>query len=162
MFPLYKHHYETDKYIMFKNGKIFSLYSNKFLKTKIQTAGYNQVCIYINKKCNFRLLHREIAKTFLTNPNKYKYVDHINRKKLDNSLDNLRFCSASQNNLNRIDCSEHKYIYTINRNGKKSYRIRIKKGNINYISTSRVKLEDAIKIRDNWLLFNQHILDNDN
>ena len=31
-----------------------------------------------------------------------KYIDHINRNKLDNSIDNLRGCTISQNGCNRL------------------------------------------------------------
>ena len=45
--------------------------------------------------------HRLIAKQFIENPNNYVYVDHINRNKLDNRIENLRWCSASDNSKNK-------------------------------------------------------------
>ena len=47
------------------------------------------------------LKHRLVAKQFIENPNNYAYVDHINRNRLDNRIENLRWCSASENSKNK-------------------------------------------------------------
>jgi hypothetical protein len=50
----------------------------------------------------FRLrVAREVAKAFLPNPENKPHVDHINRVRNDNRLDNLRWATVSENNLNR-------------------------------------------------------------
>ena len=53
------------------------------------------------------LKHKLVAKQFIENPNDYDYVDHINRNKLDNSIENLRWCSSSDNSKNK---SSHKGV----------------------------------------------------
>ena len=55
--------------------------------------------------------HRLIAKQFIENPNDYAYVDHINRNKLDNRVENLRWCSASDNNKNRTSTCGVEYDF---------------------------------------------------
>jgi hypothetical protein len=44
-------------------------------------------------------LHRVLAKAFIKNPapEKYNVVDHIDENKLNNDLDNLCWCTASEN-----------------------------------------------------------------
>lgn len=49
-------------------------------------------------KIKIRKLHRLVAETFLPNPNNYPVVNHINGNKLDNSIDNLEWCTISHNN----------------------------------------------------------------
>lgn len=45
--------------------------------------------------------HRLIAETLIKNPHKYSEVDHINRDKLCNLVENLRWCDRISNMNNR-------------------------------------------------------------
>lgn len=45
--------------------------------------------------------HTLIALTFLPNPDSLPVVDHVNRIKTDNRVSNLRWCSYSDNSINR-------------------------------------------------------------
>lgn len=42
-----------------------------------------------------------VAELFLPNPNNDKVVDHINNDKLDNRVENLRWCSKGDNGKNK-------------------------------------------------------------
>lgn len=52
----------------------------------------------IIKKYN---VHRLIAETFLPNPNNLPQVDHINRIRIDNRIENLRWVDLTTQNENR-------------------------------------------------------------
>jgi hypothetical protein len=45
-------------------------------------------------------LHRIIALQLMPNPENLKDIDHIDRNKLNNNIENLRWCSGSTNNFN--------------------------------------------------------------
>lgn len=47
-------------------------------------------------------VHRLIAETLLDNPHNYPEVDHIDRDKLNNQVNNLRWCDKKMNRKNRI------------------------------------------------------------
>lgn len=72
--------------------------------------GNGYIRLILNGKKYYK--HRVIACQWIDNPNNYKYVDHINRKRKDNRIENLRFVSASENNLNRTSTNsiEYKFI----------------------------------------------------
>lgn len=44
--------------------------------------------------------HRAIAYLFIDNPNGYDMVDHINRDRSDNRIENLRWCTKTENRHN--------------------------------------------------------------
>ena len=62
-----------------------------------KTLGYYRVTLNRKKY----LKHRLIAEQFIKNPDNLPQVDHINTNKTDNRLENLRWCSASDNLKNR-------------------------------------------------------------
>ena len=71
-------------------------------------TGYYQVCL--NKRTY--PYHRILAKHFIPNPNGLPEVDHRNRDKANNSLDNLRWVNRRKNLKNRIMEQYGKHEYT--------------------------------------------------
>ena len=62
---------------------------------------YLQVYLYENKNRNTYRVHRIVAKEFIDNPENRSYVDHIDHNKQNNCVNNLRWCSKSENGMNR-------------------------------------------------------------
>lgn len=69
----------------------------KILGTKINRLGYKEVALTKNGKTKTLLLHRLIALHFIDNPKNYPCVNHKNGIKTDNRLENLEWCTRSQN-----------------------------------------------------------------
>lgn len=61
--------------------------------------GYLQVGI----RSKMHQVHRLVAETFIPNPENNPEIDHINRTKTDNRVENLRWVTHSENNRNRRD-----------------------------------------------------------
>ena len=71
-------------------------YKNKeFLKTQINTFGY--VTIKLFKKTYF--FHKIIAKAFIPNNKNKPFINHIDGNKQNNKIENLEWCTASENNF---------------------------------------------------------------
>lgn len=82
------------------------------IKGTISKKGYLQVKLRKNGFSKIYLKHRLIAETFISNPNNYKQVNHINENKLDNSVENLEWCTNKQNcnhgtRTLRMKCTKH-------------------------------------------------------
>ena len=73
---------------------------NAIIKPKDNGNGYYQVCLSGKK---YKYVHRIIAMQFIENddPIHKTQVDHINRIRSDNRIENLRWVSASTNNRNK-------------------------------------------------------------
>ena len=59
----------------------------------IDNVGYYQVCFRIDGKKKYVRVHRLIAETLLPNKDNLSMVNHKDGNKLNNSLDNLEWCT---------------------------------------------------------------------
>lgn len=92
---MFEGHYEASNL-----GRIKSLKKGKetILKLGISVKGYSQCSLYLDRKSYPRRVHRMIAYAFLgIEPN--SEVNHIDGNKSNNRLDNLEYCTGSENML---------------------------------------------------------------
>ena len=86
-------------YLINKNGNIFSNYHKKYIKQGLSSNGYLSVSLTHNKIAKTNNIHRLIAENFINNPLSLKCINHKNGIKTDNSIENLEWCTYSQNIL---------------------------------------------------------------
>lgn len=81
-----------DKYLVYEDGRIFSLHRNKFLKPEL-VKGYHRVRID-----GIRYMwHRVVAMTYHKNPKNKKCINHKDRNKLNNHKNNVEWCTQEEN-----------------------------------------------------------------
>lgn len=94
-----KEKYVLEHYEITKDGKVFSTYTNKYLKYRKDKDGYFDVTLIYNsegKRMPFRV-HRLIALKYISNPNNYKIVNHKDLNKQNNCLENLEWVNHKIN-----------------------------------------------------------------
>ncbi len=89
------------KYALSTHGRVASytediLEDGKLLNGSL-TTGYKTLNLHRPGNNGTLYIHREIAKLFLKKPSpKYKYVIHINHRKTDNSVKNLKWATLEE------------------------------------------------------------------
>ena len=72
---------------------------NNIRKPKQNNSGYLVVNLSKDNKVKWIGVHRLVATAFIPNPNNYPQVNHIDECKTNNVVENLEWCTQSQNNL---------------------------------------------------------------
>lgn len=98
---MYKKFYN---YLVYDDGKVFSLYRNKFLKPDFARGYYQYTLSNIgeNKTCRIKA-HKLVAMLYLPNPENLPVVNHIDGDKLNNTPENLEWCTYYDNNKHARD-----------------------------------------------------------
>ena len=66
-------------------------------------SGYAYVCIRQGGKAHNIRLHRLIASTFIPNPENKPHVNHKDGNRSNNEVDNLEWCTASENECHKVN-----------------------------------------------------------
>ena len=143
-------------YSINENGDVRNDKTGRILKVIINTRGYLTVGLYKNGVPKIKKIHRLLARYFLPDFSEDLVVDHINRVKTDNSLENLRMVTFQQNSCNQTKrkngSSIYKGVFFNKGNGKWRCQIRIN-DKIKQIGYFNTELEAG-------KAYNQYINDN--
>ena len=85
-------------YLIYPDGRVFSKKSNKFMKPADNGNGYLRLSLGRN---NDKYIHRLVAIHYIPNPENKPEVDHINRVRGDNRIENLRWATRKENQNNK-------------------------------------------------------------
>lgn len=130
-------------------GRVKNKY-DKILKNQLNNRGYYTIMLYNNYNYKLYSIHRLIAIYFIPNPDILPIVDHINRNRIDNSLENLRWVNQPENaqnvSLQKNNVLREQYIHK-NNNG---FMFERKINGIRYLKWFK-NLSEAIEYRNDFL-----------
>jgi hypothetical protein len=111
--------------------------------------GYLKITPYVNGKKKNCKIHRLVAEAFIPNPENKREVDHIDRDRTNNHIDNLRWATRSENSQNTVhQCNNKLGIKNISYCKTKDRYIYVK-----YIEGKRIAkrfqtLDEAIQFKN--------------
>lgn len=104
----YKTHPFYNEYEISNKGNVRNKKTNRILKTRYNNKGYERVNLRKDKVVKTILIHRLVLEAWNGEIPNNMHVDHIDRDRKNNELENLRVVTPHQNNINRLlakDCN---------------------------------------------------------
>jgi hypothetical protein len=132
---------EYPNYDVSSFGNIRNNKTNKLLKPSLNSSGYYRYTLIHNFKRTTVSAHRIVAETFLDNPENKPTVNHKDRNRINNNLENLEWYTHLEQNLHKSQS-----------NNIRSHALNV----LRICSKTNVVLEsyDSLKKASEWVIHN--------
>lgn len=85
------------KYEVSNEGRVRNIVTGQILKGHDNGHGYETVTLYKDGRAYTKKIHRLVAEAFLESSHDHLEVNHIDGNKTNNRIENLEWCSGSEN-----------------------------------------------------------------
>ena len=136
--------YEVSNYGNVKNKK-----TGRILKQGLNKWGYYIVGLSKNGIRVTCKVHRLIGLSFIPNPEEKKCIDHIDRNKINNVVQNLRWATHSENNTNITTRKDNTSTHTgvIYHKRLKKWQVSICINGLRKHIGSYIDFDEAVRVR---------------
>lgn len=118
-YPKYKDHYEISDRGRVRRTKSIARGKKGYVLANVDKGdGYLVVALSKNSQTKTHLVHRLVAETFLPNPENKPHVNHIDRNRGNNCVENLEWATASENVQHSHTCIPNLKAGSRNNNSK--------------------------------------------
>lgn len=99
---------EYPNYIITNNGQVYSIKTNRYLVLNKHNSGYLTVGLSNGTKKDF-YVHVLVATIYIPKPLEKNYVNHKDRNKSNNNIENLEWVTSTENNLHAVETGINTY-----------------------------------------------------
>ena len=137
-----------ENYLITLDGKVFSLYTMKFLKSKVTNAGYHQIQLFSGKgNYKYFSVHRLVAEAYIQNTENKEQVNHMDGNKLNNLMCNLEWMTRSENQQHCSDTGLRKVDDAMRERGRHAGKMcGAANGRKARLKTSKIVLDESTGI----------------
>ena len=144
-----------ENYLISSYGRVYSKWGNgRFLKGSTK-GKYNQVGLCRNNKTKTFMVHALVGNAFIGKRENGNTYDHIDRNTKNNNVNNIRLATRGEQIINqKTRCDnklKEKNISQYSYKGYKTYRVKINRNGKQVLNRHLHTMEDAIRVRDNFL-----------
>lgn len=100
--------YDHPSYIVYPNGDIYSSITRNFINPVVVGTGYKVLSLYNSGKRTRFYHHILVAKTFIPNPLNLPVVNHIDKNRANNSIENLEWVTYKENSKHAVKGRKNK------------------------------------------------------
>lgn len=99
------------KYKINEKGEVYSVARNIIMAQQLGGNGYYKVGLRKDGTKDRYIVHRLVAEHFIPNPHNKPQVNHVDGNPLNNNVDNLEWCTPSENSIHAFKTGLRKEHY---------------------------------------------------
>ena len=142
---------DWDNYVIRSDGVVINIKTKRESKGCVGNHGYVRVGLTNEGKQKLFHLHRLLGRAFIDGEDEtHNTIDHIDQNKLNNSLDNLRWATRSEQNINQRHRPSNTSELNIHLTKRNTYRVQIRRNSKDIYCKTFKTLPEAIIGRDEF------------